>query len=93
MRKKERIINMAANVVAIVAATTFFVGAMAAIWLGVVGVRLMGSGVVLLASDWLAYTLFKEYRRQDAGGGKPGSRTGRMKKETGDRREETWQGR
>lgn len=51
MNKKEGI-DKVINAVAVIAITSLFVGAMVAIWIGFVGVKILLSAVVLFIADW-----------------------------------------
>lgn len=51
MNKKEAI-DKVINAVAVIAITSLFVGAMVAIWIGFVGVKILLSAVVLFIADW-----------------------------------------
>lgn len=50
MNKKEGI-DKVINAVAVIAITSIFVGAMVAIWIGLVGVKILLSAVVLFIAD------------------------------------------
>ncbi len=51
MRNKDKI-DRIINIVAVVAVIAFFVGAIVAIWIGFVGVKILLSAVVLFIADW-----------------------------------------
>lgn len=51
MKNKEKA-DKAINTVAAIAIIAFFVGAIVAIWIGLVGVKILLSAVVLFIADW-----------------------------------------
>lgn len=51
MKNKEKA-DKAINTVAAIAIIAFFVGAIVAIWIGFVGVKILLSAVVLFIADW-----------------------------------------
>lgn len=52
MKNKEKI-DKVINAVAAIAIITFFIGVMLAIWIGLVGVKILSSAVVLFVADWV----------------------------------------
>lgn len=67
MKNKEKI-DKVINVVAIIAAISFLAGAMVAIWIGIAGVKILLSAVVLLIGDYATFywisTIDKEKKRK-----------------------------
>ncbi len=68
MKNKEKI-DKVINAVAIIAIISFFVGAMVAIWVGFVGVKVLLSAVVLFIGDYATFfwisTTNKEKQRKE----------------------------
>lgn len=58
------------NAVAVIAIISFFIGAMVAIWIGVVGVKVLLSAVVLFIGDYATFfwisTVNKEKQRKES---------------------------
>lgn len=54
MKGKEKIDKLI-NVVAVIAIISFFIGAMVAIWIGFVGVKVLLSAVVLFIGDYATF--------------------------------------
>ncbi|RKI44324.1 hypothetical protein D7V86_19910 [bacterium D16-51] len=69
MKNKEKI-DKIINTVAIIAIISFFVGAMVAIWIGFVGVKVLLSAVVLFIGDYATFfwisTVNKEKQRKES---------------------------
>lgn len=69
MKNKEKI-DKIINTVAVIAIISFFVGAMVAIWIGFVGVRVLLSAVVLFIGDYATFfwisTVNKEKQRKES---------------------------
>lgn len=67
MIKKEKV-DKVINAVAVIAIISFFIGAMIAIWIGLVGVKVLLSAVVLFIGDYATFfwisTVNKERRRR-----------------------------
>ncbi len=68
MKNKEKI-DKAINAVAAIAIIAFFIGAMFAIWIGFVGVKILLSAVVLFIGDYVTSfwvsTVNKEKQRKE----------------------------
>lgn len=68
MKGKEKIDKLI-NVVAVIAIISFFIGAMVAIWIGFVGVKVLLSAVVLFIGDYATFywisTKNKEKQRKE----------------------------
>ena len=68
MKNKEKI-DKVINAVAIIAIISFFIGAMVAIWVGLVGVKVLLSAVVLFVGDYATFfwisTTNKEKQRKE----------------------------
>lgn len=68
MKNKENI-DKVINAVAIIAIISFFIGAMVAIWVGFVGVKVLLSAVVLFIGDYATFFWFsttnKEKQRKE----------------------------
>lgn len=58
------------NAVAVIAIISFFIGAMVAIWIGFVGVKVLLSAVVLFVGDYATFfwisTINKEKQRKES---------------------------
>lgn len=69
MKNKEKI-DKIINTVAVIAIISFFVGAMVAIWIGFVGVKVLLSAVVLFIGDYATFfwisTVNKEKQRKES---------------------------
>lgn len=69
MKNKEKI-DKIINAVAIIAIISFFIGAMVAIWIGFVGVKVLLSAVVLFIGDYATFfwisTVNKEKQRKES---------------------------
>ena len=68
MRNKEKL-DKAINAVAVIAIITFFIGAMVAIWIGFIGVKILLSAVVLFIGDYATFfwinTITKENQQKE----------------------------
>lgn len=68
MRNKEKL-DKAINAVAVIAIITFFIGAMVAIWIGFIGVKILLSAVVLFIGDYATFfwinTIAKEKQQKE----------------------------
>lgn len=68
MKNKEKI-DKIINAVAVIAIISFFIGAMVAIWIGFVGVKVLLSAVVLFIGDYATFfwisTVNKEKQRKE----------------------------
>lgn len=68
MKNKEKL-DKAINTVAVIAIITFFIGAMVAIWIGFIGVKILLSAVVLFIGDYATFfwinTITKEKRQKE----------------------------
>lgn len=68
MKNKDRV-DKIINAVAVAAIITFFIGAMVAIWIGFVGVKILLSAVVLFIGDYATFfwisTINKEKQRKE----------------------------
>lgn len=73
MRNKEKV-DKVINAVAIMAIIIFFIGAMVAIWIGLVGVKILLSAAVLFVGDYATFfwisTVNKEKQRKVNTGGR-----------------------
>lgn len=69
MKNKEKI-DKIINAVAVMAIISFFIGAMVAIWIGFVGVKVLLSAVVLFIGDYATFfwisTVNKEKQRKES---------------------------
>ena len=69
MKNKEKI-DKVINAVAIIAIISFFIGAMVAIWVGFVGVKVLLSAVVLFIGDYATFFWISTRKKTREGGGR-----------------------
>lgn len=68
MKNKEKL-DKAINIVAVIAIVTFFIGAMVAIWIGFIGIKILLSAVALFIGDYATFfwisTITKEKQQKE----------------------------
>ena len=63
MKNKEKI-DKVINAVAVIAIISFFIGAMVAIWVGFVGVKVLLSAVVLFIGDYATFFWIRKTKKE-----------------------------
>lgn len=56
--------NKIINIVAIISIVAILVGFVIAIWFGLIGIRIVATGIVTFAADWLLFWWIKEMKKE-----------------------------
>lgn len=56
--------NKIINIAAILSVVAILAGLIIAIWFGLIGIRIVATGIVTFAADWLLFWWFKETKKE-----------------------------